>query len=125
MRIKEVVMSYSSHVGSSGLGLADGVPPVAEGKGATRLGWVSLAVVVLTWVGFGLAMWVAPGALVDIWEWVGGLSIAFKLVFWVLGLPWMLGLAIWQTGWPEAVQLALITGTALASIWTFYPKRTV
>jgi hypothetical protein len=106
------------------LGLADGVPPVAEGKGATLLGWVSLAVVVVTWVGFGVAMWAAPGSLLDIWEWVGGLSIAFKMVLWVLGLPWMLGLAIWQTAWPEGVQVALIAGIALVSVWTIYPKRT-
>ena len=117
-------MSYSSHAGSAGLGLAE-VPPVAGGKGATRLGGVVLAVVVMSWVGFGLAMWAAPELLLDIWEWVGGLSIAAELVFWILGLPWMLALAVWQTAWPAGVQVALIAGIALFSVRTFYPKRTV
>lgn len=124
MTCKEVDMSYSGHIGRSGLDLTDGVPPVAEGQGATVFGWVLLAVVVLVWTGFGIAMWAAPGVLVDIWEWVGGLSIAFKMVVWVLGLPWMLGLAIWQGAWPEMVRVALVAGLAVVSVWTFYPKRT-
>jgi hypothetical protein len=118
-------MSYSSHVGPGGWGVSDGVPPVAEAKGATVFGWVSVAVVALVWAGFGIAMWAAPGALVDIWEWVGGLSITFKMVFWVLGLPWMLGLATWQGAWPEGVRVALVVGLALVSLWTVYPKQTV
>jgi hypothetical protein len=75
------------------------------------------------WAGFGIAMWAAPATLTDIWEWAGDLSMAFKVIVWVLGLPWMIGLAVLQAGWSESVRVALVAGLALVSVWTFYPNR--
>jgi len=80
-------------------------------------------VVVLIWSWFGIAMWAAPGTLIDVWEWAADLSMAFKVIVWVLGLPWMIGLAVWQSGWSEAVRAAVVAGLALVSIWSFYPNR--
>lgn len=117
-------MSYSGHSGSGGLDVADGFVPSSEAEGATGFGWFAFAVVLVIWIGFGLAMVAAPDILIDVWEWAGDLSMAWKLVVWVLGLPWMIGLAVWQSGLPEMLRVAVVAGLALVSLWTFYPTRT-
>ena len=115
-------MSYSGHIGG-GFDLSNGAHSVPDADRANLFGWVSLSVVVLIWSWFGIAMWAAPGTLIDVWEWAADLSMAFKVIVWVLGLPWMIGLAVWQSGWSEAVRAAVVAGLALVSIWSFYPNR--
>ncbi|HLF59923.1 MAG TPA: hypothetical protein VI980_01930 [Acidimicrobiia bacterium] len=117
-------MSFSGHGGSGGLDVADGFVPSSEAKGATGFGRLFFYLVLLIWVGFGLAMWVAPDVLIDVWEWAGSLSMVLTVIVWVFGLPWMLGLAVWQSVMPELLRVALVAGLALVSVWTVQPKRT-
>jgi hypothetical protein len=43
------------------------------------------------------------------------------MVVWVVGLPWLVGIAVWHGSGPDLVRFGLLSGLALASVWTFYP----
>jgi hypothetical protein len=84
---------------------------------------ISLAVVGVLWAGFGLAAWLAPSVLVDTREWVDALPMAGKIIAWVVGLPWMIAVAVWQGGSSDLLKIGLVIALAVASVWTFYPRR--
>lgn len=121
-RRKEAEVGYSDHLDSGGLAPTVAGHPIKSG-GFSLFGWLSVAVVVVLWALFAIALWTSPSSLTDVWEWVDALPTAAKLVVWVIGLPWMAGIAILQSDWPDLLQIALVAGLALGSIWTFWPKR--
>lgn len=114
-------MGYSDHMRPGGLGVAYATRPGTKAGGFSMLSWISVAVVVMLWVAFAVAVGAAPNALTQVWAFVDGLPLVAKMVVWVVGLPWMVGIAVWHGPGPDPVRLGLLAGLALASVWTFYP----
>jgi len=68
------------------------------------------------WVAFFVLVAASPSTLLDIWDWVGGLSWPLEVLLWIVFLPWMLALAVWRSGWPDWLRWLLIV--ILAAGWT-------
>ena len=75
-----------------------------------------LAMFVVVWLGFALALSGNSGTLDSAWEWLRGLPGPIQVVVWVLFLPIAVGLWIWESTWPPLVALLLVAGMIA---WTF------
>ena len=75
----------------------------------------ALAIFVMLWAGFFLALIVNPGWLDSFWNWSQSLPILVKVIVWVLLLPIMVGLWIWESSWPVFLRLL---GWAGIVFWT-------
>ena len=70
----------------------------------------AIAIFVLMWVGFAIALIVNPEWLDAIWSWVRGLPLLAEIVVWVAFLPIMVGLWIWTSSWPVLLGLLGFAG---------------
>jgi hypothetical protein len=75
-----------------------------------------LAMFVVVWVGFALALSGNGSILDSSWEWLRGLPGPIQVVVWVLFLPIAVGLWIWESTWSPLVALLLVAGMIG---WTF------
>ena len=75
-----------------------------------------LAMFVVVWVGFALALSGNSGMLDSAWQWLRELPGPIQVVVWVLFLPIAVGLWIWESTWPPLVALLLVAGMIA---WTF------
>lgn len=115
-------MSYSGHSGRAEVTTRG--PHADTGTRAYSLGRTLLVfAVVAGWVLFAVVAFTNPGALDDLWTWVGGLPMAGQIVAWTIGLPWMLSILVVQSDWSDLVRLSLVGAIAVLSILTFLPSR--
>jgi hypothetical protein len=86
---------------------------------ARLLGTYAIAMFVLLWLGFALALIVNPGWLDQIWSWARALPLVARVIVWLVFLPVMTALWIWQAAWPAILRLlgaAGIVGWTLLAI---------
>lgn len=118
---EEVMVSFSGHAAGSGSVASSG--PSSSVGSYTSWNWTLVGIVTALWTLFGLAVWLAPDILTDIWNWVLGLEIVGAMVVWTVTLPWMLGLAVLDSAWPGLAQMAAIAGLAIVSLAVVWPNR--
>ncbi len=76
----------------------------------------AIAIFLILWVGFIVALVVNPEWLDSLWNWVRSLPIVAEIIVWPVFLPIVVGLWIWTSSWPLLVQLL---GAAGIVGWTF------
>jgi hypothetical protein len=82
----------------------------------------AIAIFVVLWVGFAIALVVNREWLDILWNWAGGLPLLPKIIVWVVLLPIMVGLLIWQSSWPALLRLvgfAGIVGWTILAVSSF------
>jgi hypothetical protein len=87
------------------------------------LNYSAFAILTLLWLAFGIALIVNPGILEIVWLAFRGIPLIGQLVVALLTLPVVIGLWIWNTDWPMLLRLILVVGLGLATIFTFFPKK--
>jgi hypothetical protein len=75
----------------------------------------AIAIFVVLWVGFVIALVVDRGFLDTLWNWVRALPLVAEIIVWVLFLPITVGLWIWQSSWPALLRLLGFGGIV---VWT-------
>ncbi len=71
-----------------------------------------------------LALLLSQPTLDAVWQMFASWPLVLQALVGLLLLPVVAGLWIWETSWPVIVRLALVTGLAWVTIYTFFPKRT-
>jgi hypothetical protein len=93
---------------------------------ARAMSFAAIAIFVVLWVGFTVAL-VANREWLDIlWNLVRELPLVAEIIVWVLLLPIMVGLWIWQSSWPALVRLlgsAGIVGWTVLAVSSFLRNR--
>jgi membrane protease YdiL (CAAX protease family) len=92
--------------------------------GNRLISYIAFAVLAILWLAFGVALLLNQPALDAAWQAFLAWPLLVKLVVGLLVLPVLLGLWIWQTTWPLWLRLVLVVGLALATVVTFFPKKT-
>jgi hypothetical protein len=81
-----------------------------NGTFARVLSSYAVAIFVLLWIGFAIALVANRGWLDQLWSWVRALPPVLEILVWVLFLPILVGLLIWQASWPVLVRLLAFSG---------------
>jgi hypothetical protein len=84
---------------------------------------LAFAVLAALWLGFAAALLFNPGLLDTVWQSFRSWSLIPQIVVGLLALPVVAGLWIWETPWPLLLRAILVAGLALATIYTFFPKK--
>jgi hypothetical protein len=109
-------MGMVTHPVSTG-GEQRAAQPVRQTRWVDRaLAIAVLAMFVVVWVGFALALSGNSSILDSSWEWLRSLPGPIQVVVWILFLPIAVGLWIWESTWPPLVALLLVAGMIA---WTF------
>ena len=69
------------------------------------LNFYAIAIFVVLWVGFAIALVVNREWLDILWHFVRELPLVAEIIVWVLFLPITVGLWIWESSWPVLVRL--------------------
>ena len=83
----------------------------------------AFAILTVLWLGFGAALFFNPALLDTVWQSFRGMPLVAQIVVGFLVLPVVLGMWIWESGWPAGLRLILVIGLAVATIYTFFPRR--
>ncbi len=83
----------------------------------------AFAILTLAWLAFGAALIFNPAILDAVWQSFRGWPLVVQLVVGLLVLPVALGLGIWESSWPLALRLILVIGLGVATVYTFFPRR--
>jgi hypothetical protein len=70
----------------------------------------AIAIFIVLWVGFAIALVVNQEWLDILWTWVRELPSVVEILVWVLFLPIMVGLWIWESTWPALLRLVGFVG---------------
>jgi hypothetical protein len=70
----------------------------------------AIAIFVVLWVGFAIALVVNREWLDILWNFVRELPLVAEIIVWILFLPIMVGLWIWESSWPAFVRLVGFAG---------------
>lgn len=81
-----------------------------------------LAVFMLLWAAFGIALFRSRSSLDVAWTRIRALPLPVEGVVWLLFLPVLAGLWIWRTSWPLVARLAIIGGVAGWNLLVFIPR---
>jgi hypothetical protein len=65
----------------------------------------AVAIFVVLWVGFAIALVVNQEWLDMLWTYVRALPLVAEIIVWIIFLPIMVGLWIWESSWPALVRL--------------------
>jgi hypothetical protein len=79
------------------------------------MSFYAIAIFVVLWVGFAIALVVNREWLDILWNSVRELPVVAEIIVWVLFLPITVGLWIWESSWPALVRLL---GSAGIVGWT-------
>jgi hypothetical protein len=83
------------------------------------MSFYSIAIFMVLWVGFAIALTVNREWLGMLWEYVRGLPLLAEIIVWVLFLPITVGLWIWESSWPALTRwlgFAGIVGWTLLAV---------
>ncbi len=86
---------------------------------------ILLAVFVLLWVAFGVALIRRPERLDAAWVRLRRLPLAVQGLAWLLFLPVLAGLWVWRRAWPAVARVAIIAGIAGWNVLVFLPAARV
>ncbi len=87
------------------------------------INYAAFIILAALWLGFGAALVFNPALLDAVWQAFLGWPLIGQLVVGLLTLPVLAGLWIWQMAWPLWLRLVLVAGLALATLYTFNPKK--
>jgi len=79
----------------------------------------------LLWIAFAAALLFNREMLDSVWQSVRSWPLIIQSVVGLLVLPVALGLWIWQTSWSIWLRLILVIGLGIATIYVFFPKKTM
>jgi hypothetical protein len=85
----------------------------------------AFTVLTLLWLAFGAALLLNQEMLDTVWQSYRSWHIIIQLVVGLLILPVVLGLWIWESSWPILLRLILVFGLAWATVYTFFPSKTL
>jgi hypothetical protein len=77
------------------------------------------------WTLFAIALLVWQNTLDQTWATDRDLPLAFELVVWLLGFPFLLGLAIWAAGWDDTLRGTLLAVVVVGYTLMFVPRAPV
>jgi hypothetical protein len=86
------------------------------------MSFYAIAIFVVLWVGFAIALIVNPEWLDVLWNFVRELPLVVEIIVWVLFLPIMVGLWIWESSGPVLLRwlgFAGIVAWTLAAVRSF------
>ena len=86
------------------------------------MNYYSVAIFVLLWVGFAVALVVNREWFDIIWNFVRELPLVAQIIVWILFLPIMVGLWIWESSWHVLIRLlgfAGIVGWTILAVSNF------
>jgi hypothetical protein len=92
--------------------------PVAQpAPGTTFFG-----LMVATWSAFVTLLAVSPETLADLYDWLGGLTLLWEVLLWILLLPWALAYVVWEASWDQWVRVVLVVVIAAAHLTISTPR---
>jgi hypothetical protein len=85
----------------------------AGGKRSTAVpmqapGSVFLAFMAGIWGAFVALLAASPATLVDAYDWLRGLPLAWEALMWLLTLPWTVAYLVYETGWEHWVRVVIV-----------------
>jgi hypothetical protein len=98
------------------------VVPVASSVPVLASSGALLALFMLLWGAFGIALLRRRSSLDAAWTRIRALPLPVEGVVWLLFLPVLAGLWIWRTSWPLVARLAIIGGVAGWNLLVFIPR---
>lgn len=93
---------------------------------ARVLSTYAIAIFVILWVGFAIALVANREWLDSLWNWVRALPLAAEIIVWAVFLPGVVGLWIWESSWPIFVRwlaFAGIVGWTLLAVSSFFREQ--
>ncbi|HLE98450.1 MAG TPA: hypothetical protein VI540_01040 [Gaiellaceae bacterium] len=101
------------------------------GEGHTGRGHAPTIVSGAAWYGAMVATWsifftllvVSPETLEDVYDWLVDLAIVWKILMWIVLLPWALAWLLWESSWDRWLRLVLIVLLTTVHLAISAPKR--
>lgn len=88
--------------------------------------WAALSfwfLFVVIWTVIGLLQFGSPGAINEVWHWVGDQVIVLQIALWILFLPVMVAIAVWETTMPAWIRVAVLVACLIWTTFGLYPRN--
>ncbi|MGH8871069.1 MAG: hypothetical protein ACRDWS_03755 [Acidimicrobiia bacterium] len=77
----------------------------------------------MIWFVIGLLQVGSPGAMNEVWNWVGDQVIVLQITLWIVFLPVMVAIAVWETTMPLWIMIAVLVACLIWTTFGLYPRR--